>query len=89
LDLFADRKLADTSKKQRAETVQERLRDRIVDGERKGLSDELDEALRTIPPLDIINNHLLDGMKIVGELFGAGKMQLPFVLQSAETMKAA
>ena len=50
---------------------------------------DLDEAMKTLPPLDIINNVLLDGMKVVGELFGAGKMQLPFVLQSAETMKAA
>ena len=75
--------------KKRAETVEGRLKDRIVDGDRKGLTDELDEALMTLPPLDIINNVLLDGMKVVGELFGAGKMQLPFVLQSAETMKAA
>ncbi|MBV9786331.1 MAG: methionine synthase [Acidisphaera sp.] len=89
LEIFADRKLADAVKKKRAETVEERLRDRIVDGDRKGLNEELDEALRTNSPLDIINNHLLDGMKVVGELFGAGKMQLPFVLQSAETMKAA
>ncbi len=89
LALFADRKAADAVKKQRAETVEERLRDRIVDGDRKGLSDELDLALKTNKPLDIINNHLLEGMKVVGELFGAGKMQLPFVLQSAETMKAA
>src|SRR5271168_2958303 len=89
LELFADRKAADATKKQRAETVEGRLKDRIVDGDRKGLSDELDEALKTLPPLDIINNVLLDGMKVVGELFGAGKMQLPFVLQSAETMKAA
>ena len=66
-----------------------RLKDRIVDGDRKGLADDLDEALKTLSPLDIINNVLLDGMKVVGELFGAGKMQLPFVLQSAETMKAA
>jgi 5-methyltetrahydrofolate--homocysteine methyltransferase len=89
LELFADRKLADAVKKSRAETVEERLKDRIVDGDRKGLGDELDEALKTNKPLDIINNYLLDGMKVVGELFGAGKMQLPFVLQSAETMKAA
>jgi 5-methyltetrahydrofolate--homocysteine methyltransferase len=89
LEIFADRKAADATKKQRAETVEGRLKDRIVDGDRKGLSDELDEALKTLPPLDIINNVLLDGMKVVGELFGAGKMQLPFVLQSAETMKAA
>ncbi len=89
LELFADRKLADVAKKVRAETVEGRLKDRIVDGDRKGLTEELDEAMLTLPPLDIINNVLLDGMKVVGELFGAGKMQLPFVLQSAETMKAA
>ncbi len=89
LEIFADRKLADATKKVRADTVQGRLKDRIVDGDRKGLGDELDEALKTLPPLTIINEILLDGMKVVGELFGAGKMQLPFVLQSAETMKAA
>ncbi len=89
LEMFADRKLADAVKKTRAETVEGRLKDRIVDGDRKGLGDELDDALRTLPPLTIINEILLDGMKVVGELFGAGKMQLPFVLQSAETMKAA
>ncbi len=89
LEMFADRKLADAVKKTRAETVEGRLKDRIVDGDRKGLGEELDDALRTLPPLTIINEILLDGMKVVGELFGAGKMQLPFVLQSAETMKAA
>jgi 5-methyltetrahydrofolate--homocysteine methyltransferase len=89
LEIFADRKAADTTKKKRAETVEGRLKDRIVDGDRKGLADELNDALQTHKPLDIINNILLDGMKVVGELFGAGKMQLPFVLQSAETMKAA
>jgi 5-methyltetrahydrofolate--homocysteine methyltransferase len=89
LALFADRKSADAVKKQRADTVEGRLKDRIVDGDRKGLTDELDEALRNHDPLTIINTILLDGMKVVGELFGAGKMQLPFVLQSAETMKAA
>ncbi len=89
LEIFADRKLADSVKKVRSETVEGRLKDRIVDGDRKGLTDELDVALQTHKPLDIINNILLDGMKVVGELFGAGKMQLPFVLQSAETMKAA
>jgi len=89
LELFADRKLADAVKKKRADAVEERLKDRIVDGERKGLTEDLDEALRVHKPLDIINTILLDGMKVVGELFGAGKMQLPFVLQSAETMKAA
>ncbi len=89
LAMFAERKAADAVKKSRAETVEGRLKERIVDGDRKGLDAELDEALQTHQPLDIINNILLDGMKVVGELFGAGKMQLPFVLQSAETMKAA
>ncbi|MBS0560896.1 MAG: homocysteine S-methyltransferase family protein, partial [Proteobacteria bacterium] len=89
LEMFADRKASDTSRKKRAETVEGRLKDRIVDGDRKGLAEDLDEALAKMPPLDIINNVLLDGMKVVGDLFGAGKMQLPFVLQSAETMKAA
>ncbi len=90
LELFADRKAADTGKRKRAETVEGRLKDRIVDGDRKGLEDDLAGAMaKGIAPLDIINTILLDGMKVVGELFGAGKMQLPFVLQSAETMKAA
>ncbi|HVI50023.1 MAG TPA: methionine synthase [Candidatus Sulfotelmatobacter sp.] len=75
--------------KVRAETVEERLKQRIIDGDRTGLDDDLADALKTWKPLDIINNLLLDGMKVVGELFGSGKMQLPFVLQSAETMKAA
>ena len=89
LEIFADRKAADATVKKRADTVEGRLKDRIVDGDRKGLTEDLDEALKTLSPLDIINNVLLDGMKVVGDLFGAGKMQLPFVLQSAETMKAA
>ena len=89
LELFAGRKAADATKKVKAETVEGRLKDRIVDGDRKGLEDELADALKTHAPLAIINDILLDGMKVVGELFGAGKMQLPFVLQSAETMKAA
>jgi 5-methyltetrahydrofolate--homocysteine methyltransferase len=68
----------------------ERLERRIVDGDRDGLEADLDEAMASgIAPLDIINLHLLAGMKIVGELFGSGQMQLPFVLQSAECMKAA
>ena len=89
LEIFADRKAAGAVRKVRADTVEGRLRDRIVDGDRKGLEAELDEAMTRLPPLDIINTILLDGMKTVGELFGSGKMQLPFVLQSAETMKAA
>ena len=69
--------------------VEERLKQRIIDGDRRGLDADLDEALGEMEALTIINEHLLDGMKVVGELFGSGKMQLPFVLQSAETMKAA
>ncbi len=69
--------------------VEDRLRRRIVDGARRGLEADLEEALRTREPLEIINAILLDGMRTVGELFGRGEMQLPFVLQSAETMKAA
>ncbi|MBE9128785.1 MULTISPECIES: methionine synthase [unclassified Coleofasciculus] len=69
--------------------VEERLKRHIIDGERIGLEEQLAKALEKYPPLDIINTFLLDGMKVVGELFGSGQMQLPFVLQSAETMKAA
>src|SRR5437879_2454666 len=76
-------------KRARPETVEERLKLRIVDGDRQGLDEDLGLAMQSYKPLDIINNLLLDGMKVVGELFGAGKMQLPFVLQSAETMKKA
>ncbi|MBD2385693.1 methionine synthase [Cylindrospermum sp. FACHB-282] len=69
--------------------VEERLKRHIIDGERIGLEAQLTKALEQYPPLEIINTFLLDGMKVVGELFGSGQMQLPFVLQSAETMKAA
>ncbi|MFD0373559.1 methionine synthase [Streptomyces sp. NPDC127114] len=69
--------------------LEERLRRRIVDGERAGLEADLDVALGERPALEIVNDVLLDGMKTVGELFGSGQMQLPFVLQSAEVMKTA
>ena len=69
--------------------VEEQLKQHIIDGERIGLEDALDVALKQYEPLAIINTFLLDGMKVVGELFGSGQMQLPFVLQSAQTMKAA
>ncbi|MFJ8442017.1 methionine synthase [Kitasatospora griseola] len=69
--------------------LEERLQRRIIDGERNGLEADLDAALTERPALEIINNTLLSGMKVVGELFGSGEMQLPFVLQSAEVMKAA
>jgi 5-methyltetrahydrofolate--homocysteine methyltransferase len=67
----------------------ERLKRRIIDGERTGLEADLDEGLSQRPALEIVNDVLLDGMKTVGELFGSGQMQLPFVLASAEVMKAA
>jgi 5-methyltetrahydrofolate--homocysteine methyltransferase len=69
--------------------IEERLKQHIIDGERIGLEEALEEALKQYEPLYIINTFLLDGMKVVGELFGSGQMQLPFVLQSAQTMKAA
>src|SRR6201997_4474594 len=87
--LFEDRTVEKSAARGRPEKLEDRLAQRIVDGDRQGLEADLDLALQKLPPLDIINNVLLDGMKVVGELFGAGKMQLPFVLQSAETMKTA
>src|SRR5439155_13456455 len=87
--LFENRSAEKTEKKGRPEELEDRLAQRIVDGDRLDLEADLDLAMQLYPPLDIINDHLLGGMKTVGELFGAGKMQLPFVLQSAETMKAA
>ncbi|MEY9875299.1 5-methyltetrahydrofolate--homocysteine methyltransferase [Streptacidiphilus sp. MAP12-33] len=69
--------------------LEERLQARIVDGELKGLEADLEEALTVRPALEIVNEVLLEGMKTVGELFGSGQMQLPFVLQSAEVMKKA
>lgn len=88
LAVFADRTVAKVEKK-RAATVEEQLKERIVEGDRNGLDADLTVALQTHPALTIINDILLDGMRVVGELFGSGQMQLPFVLQSAETMKAA
>ncbi len=82
-----------TTKKTKVDTaslpIEEQLKTHIIDGERMGLEDALKQALKQYPPLEIINTFLLDGMKVVGELFGSGQMQLPFVLQSAQTMKAA
>ncbi|HTK63387.1 MAG TPA: methionine synthase, partial [Pseudonocardia sp.] len=69
--------------------LDERLQRRIIDGEKNGLTADLDEALAARPALEIVNDTLLEGMKVVGELFGSGQMQLPFVLQSAEVMKNA
>jgi 5-methyltetrahydrofolate--homocysteine methyltransferase len=91
LEVFADVKSLKAEKPDRSGMpVDERLKARIIDGDRDGLTVDLDEALAGgMPALDIVNNVLLDGMKVVGELFGSGQMQLPFVLQSAETMKTA
>jgi len=94
LQLFDGVELA-TSKNARAEALAalplfDRLQRRIIDGEKVGLEDDLKAAMaQGMPPLEIINDHLLEGMKTVGELFGKGEMQLPFVLQSAEVMKTA
>jgi len=71
------------------ETVEERLKQAIIQGRRDSLIADLDAARQYTPPLEIINKVLLDGMRVVGELFGSGQMQLPFVLQSAEVMKAS
>jgi 5-methyltetrahydrofolate--homocysteine methyltransferase len=87
--LFEGVKSKAAKKASKGDTVEERLKNHIIDGEKIGLEDELKVALKTHPALDIINNILLDGMKVVGDLFGSGQMQLPFVLQSAEAMKAA
>jgi len=90
IDLFKDvNSVAETKQDMSSLPVEERLRRHIIDGEKENLHASLDEAMQTYAPLDIINDHLLDGMKTVGELFGAGEMQLPFVLQSAEVMKMA
>jgi 5-methyltetrahydrofolate--homocysteine methyltransferase len=91
LDVFADVTVAKAEKEDRSGwPVDERLKARIIDGDRDGLTDDLDQAMAEgAAPLAIINDTLLSGMKVVGELFGSGQMQLPFVLQSAETMKAA
>ncbi|MGI8723577.1 MAG: methionine synthase [Geodermatophilaceae bacterium] len=93
LDLFEGVDMA-AARQTRAEELAglplgERLQRRIVDGERNGLEADLHEALSTKPALEIVNEDLLNGMKTVGELFGSGQMQLPFVLQSAEVMKTA
>lgn len=87
--LFEGVKAKSSSKASKGETVEERLKNHIIDGEKIGLEDELKVALGKYSAIDIINTILLDGMKVVGDLFGSGQMQLPFVLQSAEAMKAA
>jgi 5-methyltetrahydrofolate--homocysteine methyltransferase len=87
--LFEGVKAKSKEKASKGATVEERLKNHIIDGDKIGLEAELEAALKTYSALDIINNILLEGMKVVGDLFGSGQMQLPFVLQSAEAMKAA
>ena len=91
LDVFADVQTAEVEREDRSDwTVEQLLSQRIIDGEREGLEADLDRAMAGgLAPLAIINDVLLAGMKVVGELFATGEMQLPFVLQSAETMKTA
>jgi len=90
INLFPVGAAAQLAKEELADLpLEERLRRHIIDGEKKALDATLDEALQKYSALQIINDHLLDGMKVVGELFGSGQMQLPFVLQSAEVMKLA
>lgn len=89
IGLFNDATLATTKKEAKTLTLEERLRAHIIDGEKEGVAETLALAREKYKPLDIINDHLLDGMKTVGDLFGSGQMQLPFVLQSAEVMKMA
>ena len=90
LEVFADRKWERKAVKVEKD-VRRRLKQRIIDGDSQGLEGDLAQAMKKnrLRPLNIINDLLLAGMKVVGELFAAGKMQLPFVLRSAETMKAA
>ncbi len=90
IELFKDAESSGPAKSEQKQlTLEQRLRAHIIDGEKEGVAATLEEARAKYKPLDIINDHLLDGMKTVGELFGSGQMQLPFVLQSAEVMKMA
>jgi len=90
IGLFSETEKVGEKKKSLADLpIEERLRQRIIDGDRIDIDKDLAEAMQKYAPLEIINTLLLDGMKVVGDLFGAGRMQLPFVLSSAETMKAA
>jgi 5-methyltetrahydrofolate--homocysteine methyltransferase len=86
---YADKKAEAKSTTSLGDSTEERLKQAIIQGRRESLIADLDAARERYSPIDIINKVLLDGMKVVGDLFGAGRMQLPFVLQSAEVMKAA
>jgi len=66
----------------------EKVKKLLLDGDKDRLIPLVEELRHEVLPEIIVNEWLIDGMKIIGELFGSGQMQLPFVLQSAETMKA-
>ena len=89
IEHYADKKTVSKKGQSLGETVEARLKQAIIQGRKETLVADLETARAKYTPVDIINKILLDGMKVVGELFGAGQMQLPFVLQSAEVMKAA
>src|SRR6185295_845172 len=90
ISLFPDTNVvAEAAKPMENLSIEEQLKKHIIDGKKRALNEHLEEARKRYSPLNIINNILLEGMKVVGDLFGSGQMQLPFVLQSAETMKAA
>ncbi len=88
-NLGNEQKASTTAAENDALPLEEKLQRHVIDGDKQKLIEHLDQAREKYKPLDIINDHLLAGMKVVGELFGTGQMQLPFVLQSAEVMKAA
>ena len=89
IEHYADKKTVSKKGQSLGETVEERLRQAVIQGRRESLFADLDLARESYSPIEIINRVLLDGMKVVGDLFGSGQMQLPFVLQSAEVMKAS
>lgn len=89
IEHYADKKTDAKKGQSLGDTVEERLRQAIIQGRRESLIVDLDAARQRYSPIEIINKILLDGMKVVGDLFASGQMQLPFVLQSAEVMKAA
>jgi 5-methyltetrahydrofolate--homocysteine methyltransferase len=89
IGLFPEGQEAVESEPMESLTLEEQLQRHIIDGDDEHLSDHLEQAMQKYKPLQIINDHLLEGMKVVGDLFGSGQMQLPFVLQSAAVMKKA
>ena len=89
IEHYADKKSSASKKQSLGDTLEERLKQAIIQGRRDSLTADLDAGMQKYDPVEIINKILLSGMKVVGDLFGSGQMQLPFVLQSAEVMKAA